>query len=80
LEDDWRGVKIYPNPTNGAVTIELPSSLAGAKWTVNNVLGQPVEFRMIDEHTLDLGHNPPGLYVVVVATSDRSRSFKILRK
>lgn len=80
LEDEWRGVRVYPNPTSDLVTIELPPSLAGAGWSVNNVLGQPVDFRRVDDHTIDLGHSPPGLYIVVVATSDQSRSFKVLRK
>lgn len=80
LEDEWHGVRIYPNPTNGLVTIDLPPSLAGARWSVTNVLGQSIDFRGVDDHTIDLGHNPPGLYIVVVATSDQSRSFKVLRK
>ncbi len=80
LEQEWLGVRVYPNPTNSTVTIELPGSLAGASSTVRNVLGQPVSYRQVNENTLDLGNAPPGLYLIVVSGQGQSRTFKILKR
>lgn len=80
LEQEWRGIRVYPNPTKGQVSVELPPALAGADRQVLNALGQPVLFRMINETTLDLSAVPPGLYIVVISSEGRSRGFKVLKQ
>ena len=80
LEQEWMGVKVYPNPTNGLVTIETPSSLSDAKTVVRNMLGQQIGYRQVNENTIDLGPSPPGLYLVVVSEGCKSRTFKVLKR
>jgi len=80
LEAEWHGVRVYPNPTDGMVSIDLPPALSGAQWSVRNVLGQLVNYRSVNANTLDIGNNPPGIYIVVIATNESTRSFKVVRK
>jgi hypothetical protein len=80
LEQEWRGVRVFPNPTSGLVTVDLPPTLAGASWSLKNVLGQPVSFREAGVNTIDLGSNPPGLYFVMIAVNGQSRTFKVLKR
>jgi hypothetical protein len=80
LEQEWRGVRVYPNPTKGHVSLELPPGLATADRQVMNALGQPISFRMINETTMDLGALPPGLYIVVISSEGSSRGFKIFKQ
>ncbi|MDZ4716808.1 MAG: alpha-amylase family glycosyl hydrolase [Cytophagales bacterium] len=80
LEDEWRDVRIYPNPTNGMVTIEVPPALAAASIVVRNAMGQAVGYKQVNESTLDIRSSPPGLYLVVVTAEGKSRAFKIIKQ
>jgi hypothetical protein len=80
LESEWRGVRVYPNPSNGLVTIDVPPALADARWTVKNSLGQTLSVPSPRENTLDLSQQPPGLYFVVMSSGDQSRAFKVLKR
>lgn len=79
LEPAWRDVQVYPNPTDGVVTIELPEGKTGS-FTVLNAMGQPASFRTLDDRTIDLGSSPSGLYIVLVSLEGNRRGFKVLRK
>ncbi len=70
--DDYEdaGVKIYPNPTEGIVTIEMPFEDRKCRMEVVNMAGQTVLKRkvfpnggLINE-TLDLSDQAKGLYMV----------------
>lgn len=80
LEQEWRSVRVFPNPTNGLVTIDLPPALAGASWSLKNVLGQTASFREAGVNTIDLGSNPPGLYFVVISVNGQNRTYKVLKR
>jgi 1,4-alpha-glucan branching enzyme len=80
LESEWRGVRVYPNPSNGVVTIDVPPALADARWTVKNALGQTLSVPSPRENTLDLSQQPAGLYLVVISSGDQSRAFKVLKR
>ncbi len=57
---------IYPNPTNGAVTVEGKDI---EKVAVCNVVGQVVyeqAYKKADKVTVNISHLPPGVYVVRV--------------
>lgn len=81
LEEEWRGVSIYPNPTtDGQLTIEVPASLSEASWTIYNMLGQSVAYKQVNENTIDLGGAPAGIYVVAVSAQGNRKAFKVVRK
>ncbi len=80
LEEEWRGVSIYPNPTNGLVYLNLPPNFSNARLSVRNVLGQTVEVKTANGNTIDLSGCAPGLYVITVSNDERSKSYKVLRK
>lgn len=80
LESKWRGVRVYPNPSKGLVTIDVPPALADARWNVRNTLGQTLTVPSPRENTLDLSQQPAGLYLVVISSGDQSRAFKLLKR
>ncbi|MBL7849496.1 MAG: T9SS type A sorting domain-containing protein [Cyclobacteriaceae bacterium] len=80
LEQEWTEVRVYPNPTKGHVSVELPAALATAERRVINALGQPVSFTLLNEYTIDLSSVPPGLYIVVLTSGGRSRGFKVIKQ
>lgn len=80
LEQEWKGVRVYPNPTEGHLTIEVPPALDGANWTVYNLLGQPVNYRQVNANTIDLGAAPPGFYLVMISRDGNRRGYKVIKK
>jgi len=80
LEEEWKGVDVYPNPTDGILTIEVPQTLPDASWVVYNLLGQPIAYRQVTSNTIDLGTAPAGFYVIAVSAQGSRRAFKVFRK
>jgi hypothetical protein len=78
------GFKLYPNPTNGQVKLELGTSVAGsADILVSNALGQEIlrkTVRASDGKTivLDLNGNAAGLYLIKVITPDVAFGQKVM--
>ncbi|MGI5913254.1 MAG: leucine-rich repeat protein [Bacteroidales bacterium] len=66
---------LYPNPTNGKVTIE--GSQQPVEITVYNSLGVAVHIQQLNpEETLDLGHLPDGVYIIRVNNTTTLRVVK----
>ena len=67
-------IKIYPNPSDGLVTVELNASLNG--WiNVTNSLGEQILTDKISSssHTLDLGSAANGIYFINIQSTDNSK-------
>ena len=67
-------IKIYPNPSDGLVTVELDASLNG--WiNVTNSLGEQILTDKISSssHTLDLGSAANGIYFINIQSTDNSK-------
>jgi hypothetical protein len=60
------GVKLYPNPTNNAVTIESPSAIS--RIVVSNIIGQVVDVisNPTQNHTLSVANYATGVYMVTL--------------
>lgn len=57
-------VQIYPVPAKGFVFLELPSGQT-VKWTITDVLGQPVKQGIAKEiHRIDVAEIPAGHYFI----------------
>lgn len=68
-ENDLEKIAVYPNPTDGLVTIETPRI---HRLTVTNVLGQVVYDAAVntDKARLDLSQYGVGMYLVRIQTTD----------
>src|SRR6185437_713085 len=70
---DLSDVKIYPNPTNGQLTIDLGNQTTNMKVDIYNAVGQVVQHEMITNQSkkvLDLTSLPNGNYFVVLKNED----------
>jgi hypothetical protein len=64
-------IQLFPNPTNGTFTVELPSAMSkGGRILVHDALGQlVVEQNLaagVERSVFDLGGRSEGLYFVSV--------------
>lgn len=65
-ESSYQGITIYPNPSNGIVTIENQENLHSA-ITLTNLEGREIlETSMNISKTLDLSNNAAGIYLVTI--------------
>lgn len=76
---------VYPNPTSGTFTVELPADAGVTSLQVVNHLGQVVHTLRPTAHgqrhfTIDAGACPPGLYMVQIQTRQGTISRKIVRE
>lgn len=62
--------KLFPNPGNGYVMLELPKSLQGALLTVTDLNGRIVHEDFAFDGILDLSSLPRGIYAIAVGQSD----------
>ena len=73
------GMKVYPNPTTGSCTIELPATMANATVTVTDVLGNTVATCTATGHTtaVNLSTLPAGTYTVKAVSAGKSYTQQI---
>lgn len=78
-----KAIKLYPNPTNGKVTLQGFDANSVVNYALINSTGQAV-LQTASELTtengslkLDLSDHTPGLYILSVHTRDSSRVFKL---
>lgn len=69
IQSQQNGIRLYPNPTNGIVTIADHGKWmkAGVSVTIFNQLGQSIRQSQITDdgfHELDLSDQPPGYYLI----------------
>lgn len=76
-------VKLYPNPSRGNLTLELPAGYGPAIGVFYNLQGRPVLKQSFPEgrHTIRLPHEQfrPGVYLVeIIPSSGRRERFKLI--
>jgi hypothetical protein len=75
IKANLKGVKLYPNPTNAEVTLEITAN-ESAKGTVSvsNLAGQELKSVTLDDirngTQIDLSDLPSGIYLVTLLTND----------
>ena len=72
--------KMYPNPSTGKVTIEFKTEMDNLTLTINDMTGRQVYAKGYQNSqiiALDL-KQPPGMYVVTVATDHGSKQLKLV--
>ncbi len=78
------GINVFPNPTTGSLTIEMPSLLSGADITIYDLNGSVVASFKVDagtnSKTWDSSKNAAGEYTIVIAVGDSKVSKKIIKQ
>jgi len=75
-----KGLKIFPNPSNGIINLEFKNEFTG-EIEIINATGQVIEKYTISSktiHQIDLGHLNKGIYVVHVVGDNTISSKKII--
>ncbi|MFY8189248.1 MAG: S8 family serine peptidase [Flavobacterium sp.] len=75
-------IKIYPNPTNGIVNLNVGSFWQDANIIVHDLTGRKMMQRTISnsELAIDLSHLNEGLYMISVEKDEQKNTFKIFLK
>jgi hypothetical protein len=74
------GVELYPNPTNGIVTLNLAQGLT--QITIEDIKGRKlwsVTEPAQGTHSIDLTEFPSGIYILNATANDQTYSQKIIR-
>ncbi len=76
---DSMQINLYPNPTNGMITIEL---LTTALLSINNSLGEIILNEKFDagKHTLNIQNESSGIYFVKVIEQDKQYNIKLIKQ
>jgi hypothetical protein len=73
-----RAVEIFPNPTDGVLTINLPDDVAISDIALADVTGKKITFQRLSHNTISIS-SEPGIYLLTVITDSRNQSFKIIK-
>ena len=74
-------IKLYPNPTNGLLTIELGGTFEDIEVSVTNDIGQVVISRKEtgSKFSIDLINQSSGIYFLHLKSNDKMALFKVLK-
>jgi uncharacterized delta-60 repeat protein len=79
---DSNVVKIYPNPTNGMVTVEMPESVNSSELRVYSVVGVLQKSVMLDKslsQQVNLESIPEGLYIYEILQNGERKAGGMLK-
>ena len=82
IEEKGRGVRLYPNPVNDFLTVELPGPVASSLVTIQSLRGKLLRSYTFDHSTslrMEMTHLPPGIFILTVSAGERRQRFKIVR-
>lgn len=82
VEDELEELKVYPNPTQHTLTIEIPHDV-NADLIISNALGQPLSRTSVNtkEVTLNISALPSGVYFLILKTlSGKSSVHKFVKQ
>jgi hypothetical protein len=81
LEEDHYGLRAYPNPTNGQLTLTIEGA-SGFDYHVFSLMGQCIMNGKVtgNETTLDLGHLNKGVYYISIEWNSNRLIKKVIVK
>ena len=73
-DDHMEGWFIYPNPSNGVISVELAEGVSTSSLEIVNISGQVVHEAILNSRNtiLELGDLPNGMYLVTLTSSTHS--------
>jgi hypothetical protein len=84
LEDNIIEAKIYPNPTKGQLTIEIPhaNNIQNGSIIIYNLKGQMIMRKPIDSHreNIDISAKANGMYIMQINMDGKISSWKIIKE
>lgn len=73
--------KVYPNPANGHVNIDLPGEIFGADFTLYDMQGRTLLHKQIqNRESLNLENLKAGLYLYTLKTERKQQNGKLILK
>lgn len=81
-QSDISEAEVWPNPTNGAFNLTLPSEFkSNVQLVVLNLNGQVISKELIRNRTQSFGEElPSGVYLLQLQSSNQNRTFKIVKQ
>lgn len=77
-------IKIYPNPTQGNLKVELNTSVSIDKIQIDivNIKGQLVynTKEKLDSYIINLTSEPKGAYILIMQVNDKKYEWKIIKE
>ena len=77
------GVNIYPNPTNGVVTIDLGTHNGAINYSISTVEGRIVNSQQgvtSNNLTLDISNESKGIYLLKIEDATSAKTYKIIKE
>lgn len=71
--NDIHNVFVYPNPTEGIVSIQLPSDVKQSVYHIYNTLGELIQEGIVtnSHKQIDMSQSPDGLYIMKIDVNDK---------
>lgn len=79
-ETETMGIHVYPNPTTGSVSIQVPQGFVPKRVQCINLFGQPMPMHQTGNAQWDMAHLPAGLYTLLIETEQGSIRKKLVKK
>lgn len=77
-------LKVYPNPSNGKYYVKLSEGMKGPEININvyNLLGELILNTKTQSSIsqIDLGHQPNGIYIIRINTSNQSFNQRLIKQ
>jgi len=77
----WNETSVYPNPTDGFITIQLPEHIQNSNLQIVNLEGEVLLSRQIttQEAQLDLSFLPSGTYMCLIRNKEHLGQWKVIK-
>lgn len=73
-------ISLYPNPVQGQLNINLPSSVELQSATMFDILGQQTTMNISENNTLNTASLASGVYILKLETSQGTLTKKVIKK